>query len=97
MSEPTWSKGKCWNDRCVDPEFFFTQGNSSKVREYCAGCPIREDCLAYGNKHDLYGYWGGFSRRVRRLQERKHRTLLAKLQKQMKEQLQDGSEDPIAS
>jgi len=92
-----FDKGKCYNDKFIDPEFFFTQGSSINVRRYCEGCPIQLECEAYGNENGLHGYWGGYSKRVRKIRVKNHRTLLSKLQKQMKEQLQDDSEDPIAS
>ncbi|WP_433542107.1 WhiB family transcriptional regulator (plasmid) [Streptosporangium sandarakinum] len=60
-----------WMDRaaCVGSDgdaWFPEEGGrpSPQVRRICDGCPVREDCLAYGS--DWPGVWGGKTERARR-------------------------------
>ena len=53
----------------TDPEAFFPEkGSSSRgAKQVCAGCFVREDCLAYALEHgERFGVWGGLSERQRR-------------------------------
>lgn len=64
-----------WKDRAacaganVD-KFFPTKGQSghiAAVKKICAGCPVREDCLAYDEKTGPQpGIWGGLTEGERR-------------------------------
>lgn len=63
---PGWQKlAAC---RGLDPELFFpTRGDSvpPEVKETCASCPVRADCLEFG-LWERQGIWGGESDRGRR-------------------------------
>lgn len=62
--------------RDADPELFFpTRGEESgAAREYCARCPVAEECLAYAMRTpDLQGVWAGTSQRQRERMRRKKR------------------------
>jgi WhiB family transcriptional regulator, redox-sensing transcriptional regulator len=63
-----WAAGgsEAWRDealcRQVDPELFFPEkgGAVREAKRVCAGCPVREQCLAWAITHDQrYGVWGG--------------------------------------
>ena len=42
-------------------------GPTRDAKKVCAGCPIREQCLAYALEHrERYGIWGGTTERERR-------------------------------
>jgi WhiB family redox-sensing transcriptional regulator len=52
----------------VDPEVFFPpQGEAGRdvaadARETCAGCDVREQCLAWALAHSVdHGVWGGLT------------------------------------
>jgi hypothetical protein len=53
--------------------FFPDGGDTRRAKAFCAGCPVWEECLAYGLEED-HGVWGGLNRaeraRLRRLQQR---------------------------
>lgn len=59
-----WEQAAC---RQVDPEVFFpSRGESTaQAKAVCAGCPVVEECLAYGMS-EHFGIWGGKSERERR-------------------------------
>lgn len=56
-----------WRERgaCVDvddPELFFPEQfqSAEPAKAICAGCPVREMCLAFAVKHgEAHGVWGG--------------------------------------
>jgi WhiB family redox-sensing transcriptional regulator len=63
------------NCRGVDPALFFpAKGDpTSSAKQVCAGCVVREDCLAHAMAaNEKYGIWGGLSTRER-LQIRRRR------------------------
>lgn len=62
-----------WQDdaacRGMDPALFFLNRGevmSDEVRETCAGCPVRDDCLEESLLHRSFGVWGGLTERGRR-------------------------------
>jgi len=60
-------------------EFFFSDNKASLVREakkICAECPVLQQCLAHGMKHDEYGVWGGLTANERRMARRAQRSSL---------------------
>lgn len=60
-----------WPARAVcgsDPEAMFVKGAAVvHAKRICAGCPVREECLAHAleNREDR-GIWGGLTRLERR-------------------------------
>lgn len=51
-----------------DPDLFYSEfaKDIAKAKEYCnSGCPMLEECLAYGMKHENVGVWGGKSAKER--------------------------------
>ncbi len=55
----------------------YDQGiQNDPAKQLCAVCPVAEDCREYAiGEPDLYGVWGGLTRRQRReirLQRRRH-------------------------
>ncbi|MFC9361671.1 WhiB family transcriptional regulator [Rhodococcus sp. NPDC057014] len=62
-----------WRDfalcRVTDPEAFFpeTGENGRPAKRVCAGCEVRDDCLAEALAHDeRFGIWGGLTAAERR-------------------------------
>jgi WhiB family transcriptional regulator, redox-sensing transcriptional regulator len=53
--------------------FFPDGGDTRRAKAFCAGCQVRDQCLAYGLEED-HGVWGGLNRaeraRLRRLRQR---------------------------
>lgn len=51
----------------VGVDFFFPDEGSSTfdAKQICAGCPVREQCLAFGLAED-FGVWGGTTVKQRR-------------------------------
>jgi WhiB family redox-sensing transcriptional regulator len=69
-----------WRDfalcRVTDPEAFFpeTGENGRPAKRVCAGCEVREACLAEALAHDeRFGIWGGLTAAERRKRYPKHR------------------------
>ena len=66
--------GEDWRARAdcasTDPELFFPLKGGGKIGPalaICAGCPVREPCLAYAlDNRIMHGGWGGLSERRRR-------------------------------
>ncbi len=53
----------------VDPEWFFPVGDpgaEERARAVCAGCPVRDACLAYAMEHAVQGIWAGTTTEERR-------------------------------
>lgn len=53
----------------VDPDLFYPERGAStrEAKEVCAGCVVKQECLAYAIRHrELHGIWGGLSTRERR-------------------------------
>lgn len=61
-----WERAAC---RGMDTALFFPERGEQigKVREVCAGCPVRAECLAVAERE---GIWGGTSARERRRMRR---------------------------
>jgi WhiB family redox-sensing transcriptional regulator len=61
--------------RRADPELFFPVSRSgpsldqvTQAKAICAGCPVRQQCLAFAlDTRQDYGVWGGMSEEERRL------------------------------
>ncbi|QSE87597.1 WhiB family transcriptional regulator (plasmid) [Rhodococcus pseudokoreensis] len=69
-----------WRDfalcRVTDPEAFFpeTGENGRPAKRVCAGCEVREACLAEALAHDeRFGIWGGLTTAERRKYHPKRR------------------------
>lgn len=61
-----WSAlGAC---RDAPPDLLFVQGAAQRVvRQMCAGCPVRVECLADALDNQVsFGVWGGATERERR-------------------------------
>ena len=55
----------------VDPDLFFGGRGDNKshaaAKRVCAGCEVRDECLAYAlDNNERFGVWGGLSERQRR-------------------------------
>lgn len=53
----------------TDPDAWFPDkgGSTASAKRICAGCPVRERCLAYAmERRERFGIWGGLSERERR-------------------------------
>ena len=68
--------------RPADPALFFApdgeKPEAAKVREaqangYCAGCPVRSDCLAFALAYRAVGHWGGMNDTERKNHGRRNR------------------------
>jgi hypothetical protein len=65
LQPPHWTElARCAE---TDPETFFPEpgGSAEPAKQVCAGCEVRETCLAYALEHSLAGVWGGTSERER--------------------------------
>ena len=70
---PDLSAGAC---RTADPDLFFPpdaelvkagQRREAAAKAICAGCPVRDECLAYAlESRQAFGIWGGADERERR-------------------------------
>ena len=65
-----------WMDRAAcrgmaPATFFPSRGEpTDEARETCAGCPVREPCLAYATGEDVEGIWAATSKQERRAMRR---------------------------
>ena len=78
------AEGRAWRAYAAcreHPEVDFFPGQGEATREakaICAGCPVREPCLAAAMRNgEKHGIWGGLSERERRRQRRSTRPDLA--------------------
>jgi WhiB family redox-sensing transcriptional regulator len=65
-TRPWRGQARC---RDVETRIFFSRGGyaSELARRICAGCAVREECLAYAlSMPRTYGIWGGLSEEQRR-------------------------------
>lgn len=74
-SDATWrDRARC---RGMDPALFHPgRGeDTTEPKRVCAGCPVRDECLAYALANgEKLGVWGGTSERERRRLRRQRRT-----------------------
>lgn len=59
-------RGSCYG---VDPEVFFppTEEDASEALSFCAGCAVKDICLAWAVQNgERYGVWGGTTEQQRR-------------------------------
>lgn len=66
MTDQTWAvQAAC---SAVDPDSLFVRGAAQRqVRQVCAGCPVRIECLADAlDSNTTFGVWGGMTERERR-------------------------------
>ena len=82
MSDPIrndWSTGWQFRAACrgEDSAWFFApnyfekrfekEAREAKAKRVCAGCPVREECLAYALRlREGHGIWGGLNEMERR-------------------------------
>jgi len=51
-----------------EPDRFFPGGgapSNKPKKEFCARCPVREECLDWALAHEEQGIWGGLTERER--------------------------------
>jgi WhiB family redox-sensing transcriptional regulator len=67
LRRPAWTADAACKEHPY-VEFFPRRGASTKeAKAVCAGCLVREDCLAFAySSGDHVGIWGGLSERERR-------------------------------
>lgn len=54
--------------KAAEPEQFFPEGGRPSNRgkkKFCAGCPVREQCLDWALVHEEQGIWGGLTEKER--------------------------------
>lgn len=53
-------RAKCRTADLVESDrMFFGDPKAPAAREYCADCPVRSQCLVYGQETESSGYFGG--------------------------------------
>lgn len=62
-SAPDWRQARCAQAveaGAADPNDWFPEnrGQRDVAKAFCADCPIKKECLAYGKANDLVGIWG---------------------------------------
>lgn len=72
-----WSLANCQG---LDPDLFFPPAGpegarlTAQAKQVCAGCVIREGCLAHAVEHgEVHGTWGGLAGSERRALRRRRR------------------------
>ena len=61
LADTTWMDGAACR-RLADPDAFFAASGDEleEARQVCAGCPVREACLAWAvDREWVEGIWGG--------------------------------------
>ncbi len=67
LRRPAWMAEAACREMGVDTFVHGRTGNPRTPKAVCAGCPVREPCLAFAMADsDLEGVWGGTSTRERR-------------------------------
>jgi len=67
LEQPEWMAGAVCAE--TDPEMLFPDkgGSTREVKQICAGCDVRAECLRYAlDKQERFGVWGELSERERR-------------------------------
>ncbi len=66
LGRPAWhTRAACRGHGPHD--FYVTSSRTEPVRELCARCPVRNDCLADAlERGDRHGIWGGLDANERR-------------------------------
>lgn len=98
MADPRFDKEpEAWMDfaNCtgVDPELFFPRRGEPDIgaREVCERCDVRRECaLAALAANEIYGVWGGLSRKQRLRIQRGRTTLDAEMTKRAKRCVECG-------
>lgn len=57
---PIWGSAKCLYH--PDPDWFFDNievNNAREQKRFCSDCPVKQQCLEYALKVNVWGIWGG--------------------------------------
>lgn len=88
-------ESRCFNEN-VDPDIFTNSDWYREGRQFCATCPVKFECIEWGNENDIDALCGGKSLKERRTQANVQRRRLKVLQARMQGLLQD-KEPPSAA
>jgi len=67
VHRPQWMVAAACRDEPTETFFVDRGGSLARARELCAGCEVREECLAYAMADsELDGWWGGTAPMERR-------------------------------
>jgi hypothetical protein len=68
-----------WADRAacrdwLNPEDFFPKSGDPprRVKEACAGCPVRSECFEWAIKHERHGWWSNTGEEYRDAYRKRH-------------------------
>jgi WhiB family redox-sensing transcriptional regulator len=70
MKYPDFSDALC---REIGTEFFYPEEDISIVpiaKKICSNCPVINECLEWGLRHESFGIWGGTVPRTRQMMRR---------------------------
>jgi WhiB family transcriptional regulator, redox-sensing transcriptional regulator len=64
----SWQQPAACREASTDLFFPIGTTETRQARQICAGCPVRQECLAYAQTTgQQYGIWGGHDEQERRL------------------------------
>ena len=68
-----WRERAACKDTDVEAYYPEVGGDAKAAKRVCSGCQVRVTCLQDAiDKNELFGIWGGLSRKQRRAYVRKH-------------------------
>jgi WhiB family redox-sensing transcriptional regulator len=78
LDDQPWRKRAACRDQPM--RLFFAETgyasvrSAAEARHICNACPVREECLQYAlSDPDIYGIWGGLTRKERLAERRRQR------------------------
>lgn len=94
--EPWMQKGNCYNNdevkryQAKGEDVFYDQGLMGIGIRICKYCPVSLECLAYANRTNQSGIWGGLTDSQRRRSQKKNQKAIEAFLERTKERQPDG-------
>ena len=97
---PWMVDSKCAYDQELPSYFFGERWESAKhrkaVKDYCNGCSVLNDCLAYAIQNQESGIWAGTTERERRAMKKKARKAAEEFLARLRGQSQDDASPTVS-